>query len=93
MRTGITGALVVPGENDNGRMVEYVLRGGCVWVTRTLSKRVCIITQGRQEATLSEGKEYDRSGSVKEGYVALCGGCEGSDSIKTKPLRSPCCNV
>ena len=61
-----------------------LLKGGCAWVTHTLS------TRGGKGPRWSEGKEHDRSGAGEEGYTA---GCEGSERNGTRPLRSSCCTV
>ena len=46
-RTFTAGAFGIPLENDNvRRVVELCAERGCVWVTRTLSTKVCVRTQG-----------------------------------------------
>ena len=51
VRTGITGAFGVPGENKNGRrMVEFCAERGLCVVTHTSNTRIFISTQRWQVA-------------------------------------------
>ena len=73
---------------------KSVLKGSCVWVTRTLSTRVCIkYHKGGKWPSWSGSKEHNKSGAAEEENTTLCVGCEGSERNGTRPLGSPCCTV
>ena len=53
VRGGIIGAFGATGEKRKWEKSSgYVLKEGCVWVTDTSNRRVCISTQGLQEAKM-----------------------------------------
>ena len=81
MRSSVTGAFGVPGENDNERIVEFMPEKGLCVGNKYFEHKGC------KGSRWNGGKEHYRFDAGQEECATLFTGCKGSEKHRTSPLR------